>query len=101
MKTQTIKIFESVMLADDTIAPAERRRILKLVQNGDNDAVQNEHQPEPRIYPREQAAKLIGRTPRFIDLLAKRGLLKKITPPGNVRSIGVSGDSLRAFIHCT
>jgi hypothetical protein len=99
MQTQTVKILEAALLADSTITPQARNRLLKLARNGDADGVENEHQPEPKIYSRAEAAKLVGdSTPRYIDQLAARGLLKKFVPPGNQRSIGITGESLRAFI---
>jgi len=100
MQHTTLKIFDAAIRADSTIAPAEHRRILRLICGEAPSApAQNGNGHEPRIYSREEAAKLLGdKTPRFIDLLCRRGLLKKFTPRGNRRAIGVCGESLRAFI---
>ena len=54
---------------------------------------------EPGIYSRQEAAKILGnKTTRYVDLLCRRGLLQKLVPKGNSRSIGVTGESMRAFI---
>jgi len=99
MQTQTVKILEAALLADSTITPQARNRFLKLARNGDAEPVQSEREPEPVIFSRAAAAKMVGdRTPRYVDLLAARGLLKKFTPPGNKRAIGITGESLRKFI---
>ena len=100
MQTHTVNILEAALKADASITPAERNRILKLARHGEAaEPVQNDHAPEPVIFSRAAAAKMVGdKTPRYVDLLAARGLLKKFTPPGNKRAIGICGESLRAFI---
>jgi hypothetical protein len=100
MNESTIRILEVALKTDASLAPAERNRILRSVRGETIPVpVQNGNGHPPRIYSRTEAAKILGdRTTRFIDQLCKRGLLKKFTPKGNVRAIGVSGESLRAFI---
>jgi hypothetical protein len=67
------------------------------VQNPSTAQFGNGH--EPRIYSREETAKMLGnKTPRYVDLLCRRGLLQKFTPKGNCRAIGVYSESLMAFI---
>jgi len=66
-------------------------------QNSSSVQFGNGH--EPRIYSREETAKMLGnKTPRYVDLLCRRGLLQKFTPKGNCRAIGVYSESLMAFI---
>lgn len=100
MKDSTLKICDAAIKADETVTPAERNRILKLARGESIPApVQNGNDHSPRIYSRAEAAKLVGdKTTRFVDLLCRRGLLKKFTPKGNQRAIGICGESLRAFI---
>lgn len=100
MKDSTLKICDAAIKADETVTPAERARKLKIIR-GEVPALtsENGNGHEPRIYSREEAAKMVGdKTTRYIDQLARRGLLKKFTPKGNRRSIGICGESLRAFI---
>lgn len=101
MQSSTEKILEATLKADASIAPAKRNAILRFARNGDTaEPVQNGN--EPRIYSRAEAAKLLGnRTTRFVDLLCRRGLLKKFTPRGNQRAIGIYGESLHSFVSGT
>jgi hypothetical protein len=99
MQETTLKILDAALKADSSITTAERNRLLKLARNREAELVQNGSEREPRIYSRAEAAKVLGnKTTRFIDLLCRRGLLKKFTPKGNQRAIGISGESLHAFI---
>jgi hypothetical protein len=52
----------------------------------------------PKIYTRREAAALIGKSPRLIDLLTSQGLLKKIQLPGRTRCAGISEASLRELV---
>lgn len=98
MNEQTKKFMEITLKSDESITPAARNRILKFItRNGEVEPVQNVN--SPKIYSREQAAQLLGdKTERYIDQLCKRGLLQKFIPPGNVRAIGVTANSLNQFL---
>jgi hypothetical protein len=100
MQDSTVKILDATLRADTTVLPALRNRILKLARTGETAGpVQNGNGHSPRIYNRDEAAKLLGdRTPQYVDQLCQRGLLKKFVPPGNKRAIGITGASLDAFI---
>jgi hypothetical protein len=101
MLDTTLKIMDAALKADASTTAAQRSKILRLARNGESAEPEkngNGHEP-PRIYSREQAAAMVGgRTTRYIDQLCKRGLLQKFTPRGNQRAIGVTGESLTAFI---
>jgi hypothetical protein len=98
MQDTTLKILDAALKSDSSVAPAQRNRILKLARNGEVEPVQNGNS-HSRIYSRAEAAQLLGnKTTRFIDLLCRRGLLKKFTPKGNRRAIGICGDSLHSFV---
>ena len=101
MQTHTVQIIDATLRADSTVTSGKRRKILKLAcgEEDQSTAAQNGEAQPPRIYSRVEAAKLVGdKTPRYVDMLAKRGLLKKFIPKGNVRAIGICGESLRAFV---
>jgi hypothetical protein len=101
MNRQTEKLLEATLKSDETITPAERNRILKLIaRNGESAPVQNGNgHSTPRLYSRAEAAAMLGnKSPRFIDLLARRGLLKRFIPRGNLRGIGITSESLHSFI---
>jgi hypothetical protein len=103
MQDSTLKILDATLKADGSITTTERNRILKTARNGASSALtESGNGYEPRIYSREEAAKMLGnKTTRFVDLLCRRGLLQKFIPKGNRRAIGVCGESLRAFIEGT
>ena len=103
MQNSTLKILDATLKSDGTVTPAERGKILKLARGEAPSApVQNGNSHEPRIYSREETAKMVGdKTTRYVDQLCRRGLLRKFIPKGNRRAIGVCGESLRAFIEGT
>ena len=102
MQNSTLRILDATLKADTSITVAERNHILKIARMGESTApvalpVLNGR--EPRIYSRQEAAKILGdKTTRYVDLLCRRGLLQKFIPKGNRRAIGVTGESVRAFI---
>ena len=100
MNDSTVKILDVTLRADSSVTPAGRNRILKLIRGDESlPAPPDGNSRTPRIFSRAEAAKLVGdKSPRFIDLLCRRGLLKKFIPRGNQRAIGICGESLRAFI---
>jgi hypothetical protein len=95
-----LKVLDSLLKTDETVTSGQRSKILKLARGEPVPALDgNGNRHEPRIYSREEAAKMLGnKSTRFVDLLTRRGLLKKIIPKGNVRAIGICGESLHAFI---
>lgn len=100
MQCHTLQILDATLRADSTIADAERKKILKLIRGEPMPAPDgNSNRQPPRIYSREQAAKLLGdKSSRFVDLLCRRGLLQKFIPKGNQRAIGILGESLHQFL---
>jgi len=98
MNDATLKIIDATLRTDGSVTAALRRRVLAFA-SGTTEPVPQNGNDQPRIYSRLEAAKLLGdKSLRYIDLLCRRGLLRKFIPKGNCRSIGVCGESLRAFI---
>ena len=98
MQTHTITILETTVRTDNTVSATQRKKILDASRGETAPALDGNRHP-PRIYSREEAAKLLGdRSTRFVDLLCRRGLLKKFTPKGNQRSIGITAESFNRFI---
>ena len=100
MQAHIFQILAATLKAVWTITPAERARILRTIRGEPPPAPDgNGNRQPPRVYTHKQAAELLGnKSLRFVDYLAQRGLLKRVTPRGNVRSIGICGESLRDFI---
>ena len=98
MQTHTLTILETTLRTDSTVTAPQRKKILDAARGETAPPPDGNRQP-PRIYSREETAKLLGdRSTRFVDLLCRRGLLKKFTPKGNRRSIGITAESLNRFI---
>jgi hypothetical protein len=101
MQTHTVQILDATLRADSTVTSGQRSKILKLARGEEDQSAtaQNGSGHEPRIFSRAEAAKVLGdKSCRYVDLLCRRGLLKKFTPKGNQRAIGICGESLHAFI---
>lgn len=52
----------------------------------------------PRIYQRREAARLAGRSLRWVDAIARRGLVRRVKMPGNKRAVGIRADDLERLI---
>jgi hypothetical protein len=100
MQQHTFTILDATLRADSTVTSAQRSKFLKLARGEDaQSATAQNGNGQPRIYSRVETAKLLGdKTPRFVDLLCRRGLLKKFTPKGNQRSIGITAESFNRFL---
>ena len=99
VETTAAKVREQILTA--TVTAGQRSKILKLARGEEpqSTSAQNSNSHEPRIYSREETAKILGnRSLRYIDQLCRRGLLQKFIPKGNRRAIGIYSRSLRAFI---
>lgn len=55
---------------------------------------------EDRIIKRKEAAQLLGRTTRTVDLLCKSGVLRRVTMGTRKRSFGILASSLVEAMRC-
>jgi hypothetical protein len=97
MSPATKLAVEAVLKTDSSIDPKTRARILsRLDQNGDEP----EHPPEQpdRIIRRDEAARLLGRSCRGVDMLTRQGHLRKVKFPGRQRAAGFRLSDLSEFI---
>jgi hypothetical protein len=96
MLTTTIDIIRSALRADQTVEVAERDRIVKFLRKPEKSELA---QPSPpKILHRHEVAQRLGRSLRFVDRLARNGLLRKVTIPGRKRAIGFRSGELDALI---
>lgn len=51
-----------------------------------------------RLIKRSEVARLLGRTPRTVDLWVRRGLLRRVRLPGRLRAPGFRLSEVRALI---
>ncbi len=93
MLSTTKTALKAIIGADPTLDDAAKAAILQAVQSPGTTAA-----PMPRIYSRGDVAKLVGVTTARVDGYARRGLLTRITPPGQSRAIGFSEASVRQLV---
>ncbi len=91
MRKHTAEALSAVLKADGTITPSERRDIMAAATHHGRtpDQPKAEH-AEPRVLRRREVAERLGRSLRFVDSLASRGILQKVKLPGRHRAIGFS-----------
>jgi len=77
MLKTTFEAIRAILKADPSVTPAEGTRILNAVSGIGQDPT-----PKParecRLLSRREVADRLGRTLRFVDLLAKQGILTKL-----------------------
>ena len=86
MLQTTTAAIGSILKADPSITPDDRRAVLAAVRN--HGRTDSPPPTGPQLITRKQAAQMLGRSPRLIDLLASTGTLTRVTLPGRVRSAG-------------
>lgn len=100
MQEHILQTLDAVLRTDNSISPAQRRKILTVIRGEPTPAPGgNSNRQPPRIYSREQTAELLGRkSTRYVDKLCRAGLLEKFTAQGNRRSIGITAKSFEQFL---
>lgn len=87
MNATTLEICRAAFRADSTVTPPERVRLLALLRSG--GAANGETAPvESRLLRRAEAARRLGHSVRWLDDLARAGIVRKIKLPGRRRSAG-------------
>ena len=92
----TGKKLELAKLALNQLSIKERAELLR-----DYQPAEKTEQPTRsglRVVQRETAADMLNRSLRYVDYICRRGFVRKITPPGNRRAIGLSLADLEKFI---
>jgi hypothetical protein len=101
MKDRTLEILNVTLKTDETVTPAQRKKIFEFCARGEASPVPipDGIGRSPLIFSRAETGKTLGgKTTRWVDMLCRKGLLKKFVPPGNKRSIGITAESLHQFI---
>jgi hypothetical protein len=89
MLSVTMDAVKAVMKADPTLTPAQRARLLAILRNPGKPAETPRVAPcERSILPRGEVARRFNRSLRFVDHLAKAGILRRVKLPGRKRACG-------------
>jgi len=106
-----LKFWHGSAKADPTVSLVLRNKILKLACNGiEEPHDENRNSIGPRIYSRDEVAQLLGgKSTRYVDQLARRGLLQKFIPRGidgrlafaaNHFTPSLKGIEIKSFLRC-
>jgi hypothetical protein len=99
MLDSTIELIRAGLKTDPTLSVAERTRLILILRNhGRQRQPPQTDRAEPKIIRRKQAAERLNSSLRFVDLLARQGVLKKCTLPGRRRAVGILESSLSAVL---
>jgi hypothetical protein len=99
MLDSTIELIRAGLKTDPTLSLAERARLILILRNhGRQTQPPQAVHAEPKIIRRKQAAERLNSSLRFVDLLARQGVLKKCTLPGRRRAVGILESSLLAVL---
>jgi hypothetical protein len=99
MLDSTIELIRAGLKTDPTLSVAERTRIVLVLRNYGKQTQQPQiQQGAPKIIRRRQAAERLNSSLRFVDLLARQGVLKKCVLPGRKRAVGILESSLSAVL---
>jgi len=98
MLETTMTAVTALVKSDSTIPPDARRRILAACRDQVPEARSQSKPTGPRVVSRAEAAAAMGRSVRFIDSLARRGLLRRVRLPDRKRAAGVRFDDLEKLI---
>jgi hypothetical protein len=94
---QTKVAVRAILSADQSVTDKERTKIIERIFRAD-DGDENQPAEQDRIVLRGEASKILSRSTRGIDLLARQGLLKKIKLPGRQRCAGFRLSAINKFL---
>jgi len=101
MLDSTIELIRAGLKTDPTLSSEERTRLVAMLRHQDKPMQPRplvRQEVEPKVIRRKQAAERLNSSLRFIDLLAKQGILKKCVLPGRRRAVGILESSLSALL---
>lgn len=100
MLPTTANAVKAMLQADPSITPDDRRAILATIQNHGKTYTASGITPDrtPQLITRKQAASMLGRSPRLVDLLANAGTLPRVCLPGRTRAAGFRKADVVALI---
>ena len=97
MMPSTAEAIRAILKTDPTVTPADRARLLALLRSGAGEKA-GTALPESRVLRRGEAARRLGHSTRWLDDLARAGILQKVKLPGRRRAAGVREQDIAALI---
>jgi hypothetical protein len=97
MLDSTIDLIRAGLKTDPTLSADERTRLLVMLRNHGRPSQappSTGQETAPKVIRRKQAAERLNSSLRFVDLLARQGILKKCVLPGRRRAVGILESSL-------
>ena len=101
MLDSTIELIHAGLKTDPTLSSDERTRLLVVLRNHGKPIPSPQPTSQkvaPKIIRRKEAAERLNSSLRFVDLLARQGILKKCVLPGRTRAVGILESSLLVLL---
>jgi hypothetical protein len=87
----------AMIRADQDADGATKTRLIEVIRSS-GEPPSAEKPQGPRVYTRKEAARLMGRSLRYIDALGVKGLVRRVQMPGNQRACGIVAADLEKLI---
>ena len=98
MQKTTQEAVAAVLRGDPTVTAQDRTQIIAVLRDHGCANPSANITREPRIMRRKQTAERLGRTTRFVDNLAREGILTRIILKGRKRAAGFRESEVNALI---
>ena len=100
MLSTTLDAVKALLKADPTLTPADRARILASIRNHGKapETLRPAAVAEKQIWLRAEVARRFSRSLRFVDHLAKDGILRRGTLPGRIRACGFLAEEVERLM---
>lgn len=98
MLSTTQDAIKSMLKADPSLTPEDRNAILLAVRSHGRVPDARPSDTTPQLVTRKQAAAMLGRSTRLIDMLANSGALTRVKLTGTTRAAGFRKSDVVALI---
>lgn len=103
MLPTTLDLVRTALKTDPTLSIEQRTRLIAALRQAEKPiapapATAPTTAPAPQVITRQQAAKMLGRSLRYVDRLAEAQHLRRVKLPGRKRAIGFLESELRGLV---
>jgi hypothetical protein len=98
MLNTTQDAIKSMLKADPSLTPDDRTAILRAIRSHGKTTEPTPAAGGPQLVNRTQAAAMLGRSTRLIDMLARNGRLQRVKLTGATRGAGFRRADVCALI---